>query len=70
MNVIGGKRITLNKFDKFRRASRPYRIIFGMGLVTAAAATGTAWMYVGIAPLLFGLVDFCPMCVVTKKCSI
>lgn len=40
---------------------RALRIIVGLGLI-AAAATGTlgVWAYLGVVPLLTGLVGWCP----------
>jgi uncharacterized membrane protein YfcA len=40
---------------------RTLRIIVGLGLI-AAAVTGTigAWGYIGVVPLLTGLIGWCP----------
>lgn len=63
-------RVTLNKFDKIKRFCRPLRMVLGMGLVTAGMATGIVYFYIGFIPLIAGLANFCPLCIVTKKCTI
>ena len=70
MNRVGSTRITLNKYDKYKRLSRPYRIVFGMGMVTAGASTGIMWFYFGGIPLVLASLNICPLCVFTKKCTI
>lgn len=56
--------------EKIRKACRPIRIVAGLGLITAGVVTGNAWFYLGVAPLIAGLVNFCPLCIITKKCDL
>lgn len=60
----------MNTFDKVRAFCRPFRIVLGIGLIVAGFITGIAWFYLGVIPLVAGLVDFCPLCIISKKCTI
>lgn len=55
---------------KIRAACRPIRIVVGLALITAGIYTGNPWFFLGVAPLVAGLVNFCPLCIITKKCEI
>lgn len=55
---------------KFRQVCRPIRIVLGLALIATGFITGNAWFYLGVAPLIAGLVNFCPLCIITKKCDI
>ncbi|MDQ1340539.1 MAG: hypothetical protein QG567_1696 [Campylobacterota bacterium] len=57
-------------FNKIRKVCRPFRIVVGLSLITTAVITGNPWFYLGFAPLIAGIADFCPLCTITKKCSI
>ena len=57
-------------YDKIRSFCRNFRIIIGLALITAGITTGNVWFYLGTAPLIAGLVNFCPLCLITKKCTI
>ncbi|WP_417326955.1 DUF2892 domain-containing protein [Halarcobacter sp.] len=59
----------MNKFDKFRNFCRKFRILIGIVLIAVGYFTGIAWFYLGVIPLVAGLVDFCPLCIITKKCT-
>ena len=59
----------MNKFDKFRNFCRKFRILIGIVLIAVGYFTGIAWFYLGVNPLVAGLVDFCPLCIITKKCT-
>ncbi|RXJ78676.1 hypothetical protein CRV03_01205 [Arcobacter sp. F155] len=59
----------MNKFDKFRNFCRKFRILIGIVLIAVGYFTGIAWFYLGIIPLVAGLVDFCPLCIISKKCT-
>lgn len=41
--------------------SRYLRIIVGLGLIGYALYSGNAWLYLGVIPLVTGLVNRCPM---------
>lgn len=49
---------------------RPFRIILGAALVGYALYSGNYWFYLGLIPLIAGLVGICPACVITKQCTI
>jgi len=66
----------MNIFDKIRNFCRPFRIILGL-VVIAAGFYFTAekefynmWFLLGIIPLVVGITGFCPLCMITKKCSV
>jgi hypothetical protein len=46
------------------------RITLGVALIATAFITGNPWFYLGAIPLIAGLVNFCPLCIITKKCEI
>ncbi len=60
----------MNKFDKIKLFCRKFRIAIGIILILAGVYTGIAWFYLGILPLLAGLANFCPLCIISKKCTI
>jgi phosphoglycerol transferase MdoB-like AlkP superfamily enzyme len=60
----------MNKFDKIRAFCRPFRILIGVVLIAIGVITSNAWFYLGVIPLIAGLVDFCPTCIISKKCSV
>lgn len=60
----------MNTFDKIRRFCRPFRIVLGLVLIAVGFLISNPWFYLGIIPLIVGILDFCPLCVITKKCSI
>jgi len=60
----------MNKFDKIRRFCRVFRIILGIALIGVGVYLDNAWFYLGILPLIAGLTNFCPLCIISKKCSI
>lgn len=60
----------MNIFDKIKRFCRSFRVIFGVILIGIGLITGNAWFFLGIIPLIAGMTNFCPLCMITKKCSI
>ncbi|QOR62746.1 DUF2892 domain-containing protein [Sulfurovum sp. ST-21] len=56
--------------NKIRKVCRPIRIVVGLTLIGAGVYTGNQWFYLGIIPLIAGLANFCPLCIITKKCDI
>ena len=60
----------MNKFDKIKLFCRKFRIAIGIILILAGIFTGIAWFYLGVIPLIAGLTNFCPLCKITKKCTI
>jgi hypothetical protein len=59
--------INAKKMAKF---CRPFRIVLGTALIIAAYLTGIKWLYLGIIPLIAGIVGFCPACAITGQCTI
>ncbi|MDD5373024.1 MAG: DUF2892 domain-containing protein [Sulfurimonas sp.] len=57
-------------YDKIRKNCRVIRIVVGLALIATGVITGNAWFYLGVIPLIAGIADFCPLCIITKKCSI
>lgn len=65
----------MNIFDKIRSFCRSFRIIIGVVSITIGylLSDGTlswSWWYLGTLPLIAGLLNFCPLCSLTNKCSI
>jgi hypothetical protein len=57
-------------YNKIRKNCRAIRIVVGLALIVTGVVTGNAWFYLGVIPLIAGIVNFCPLCVITKKCDI
>ncbi len=57
-------------FNKIKKICRPVRIVVGLGLIVGAFLTDTTWMYLGVVPLIAGITNFCPLCMITKKCDL
>ena len=57
-------------YNKIRKVCRVIRIIAGLILIAVGVVTGIVWFYLGILPLIAGLVNFCPLCIITKKCDL
>jgi hypothetical protein len=56
--------------NKIRAVCRPIRIVVGLSLIGVGVYTGINWFYLGVIPLIAGLSNFCPLCIITKKCDI
>ncbi len=56
--------------NKMRKVCRPFRIVLGLVLIVTGAITGIVWFYLGIIPLIAGIMDFCPACKITGQCDI
>ena len=57
-------------YNKIRKFCRVFRILLGAALIAAGIVTGIVWFYLGVIPLIAGLTNFCPLCIITKKCDI
>jgi hypothetical protein len=57
-------------YNKIRKNCRVFRIVIGVALIATGVITGNAWFYLGVIPLIAGIVNFCPLCIITKKCDI
>jgi hypothetical protein len=53
---------------KMSKFCQPFRIVLGLGLIGYGVASGNNWFYLGAIPLIAGLVNFCPLCGITKQC--
>ena len=67
--IIQEKRNYMNNFDKFRNVCRPFRIVIGLVLIAVGFFLDNPWFYLGVIPLIAGIADFCPLCIITKKCT-
>ena len=61
--------------NKIRSTCRVVRIIVGLLLIAYGGFTivndaPNYWFFLGIAPLIAGITNFCPLCLITKKCDI
>jgi len=57
-------------FNKIRKVCRVVRIVVGLALIVTGVITGNYWFYLGVIPLIAGIVNFCPLCIITKKCDL
>jgi hypothetical protein len=57
-------------FNKIRKFCRVFRIILGIALIITGVITGVTWFYLGLLPLIAGIANFCPLCIITKKCDL
>ena len=62
-------------FNKFRSFCRKFRIFLGSalilsGIVLLGNVSYAGWFFLGIIPLLAGIFNFCPLCMITKKCDL
>ncbi len=56
--------------NKIRKVCRPIRIVLGLSLIAVGVVTEIKWFYLGVFPLIAGLANFCPLCIITKKCDV
>ncbi len=59
----------MNIFDKIRAFCKPFRIVIGLVLIAIGFFIDNSWFYLGVIPLIAGLADFCPVCIISKKCT-
>jgi len=57
-------------FNKIRKFCRVFRIFIGIALIITGFVTGNALFYLGVIPLIAGIANFCPLCLITKKCDL
>lgn len=57
-------------FNKIRSFCRVFRIIAGITLIVTGYITGIFWFYLGLLPLIAGIANFCPLCIISKKCDL
>jgi len=56
--------------NTIRNICRPFRIILGLTLIGYGLYSGNGWFYLGVIPLIAGILNFCPLCKITKQCNI
>jgi len=56
--------------NKIRKVCRVIRIVAGIALIATGVITGNYWFYLGAAPLIAGIINFCPLCFITKQCDL
>ncbi len=56
--------------NKIRKFCRTFRIILGSALIGYGVFSGNTWFYLGVIPLIAGIANFCPLCLITKKCDL
>lgn len=57
-------------FNKFRSFCRVFRIILGSALIGYGVYSGNNWFYLGAIPLVAGIANFCPVCIISGKCEL
>ena len=58
-----------------RSFCRIFRILIGLaligtGIVQLGAMEIAPWFFLGALPLIAGITNFCPLCIITKKCDL
>lgn len=56
--------------NKIRKFCRVFRIAIGIVLIAIGFITGNVWFFLGVIPLIAGLTNFCPLCMITKQCEL
>ncbi len=57
-------------YNKIRSFCRIFRIILGVSLIGYAVYSSNPWFFLGLIPLVAGVANFCPLCIITKKCDL
>ena len=65
----------MNIFEKIRSFCRTFRIILGLsvliiGFLLGDGSLNIGWWFLGFLPLTAGLANFCPICIISKKCDL
>jgi len=66
----------LNVYDKIKLFCIKFRIVLGVVVLLLGfyfhneESFYNFWFLLGIIPLTAGLLKFCPLCLITKKCTI
>ncbi len=56
-------------FNKIRSFCQKFRIVLGLVLISVGVFLNNPWFYLGAIPLVVGVANFCPLCIITKKCE-
>ena len=57
-------------FNKIRKVCRVVRIVVGLALIATGVISGNNLYFLGVIPVIAGIVNFCPICQFTNKCEI
>ena len=57
-------------FMKIRKTCKWVRIAVGSIAIITGIILGNLWFFLGVFPLIAGLVDFCPLCIFANKCDL
>jgi len=57
-------------YNKIRSFCRKFRIALGAVLIACGVIFSNAWFFLGVIPLIAGIANFCPLCIISKKCDI
>jgi hypothetical protein len=66
----------MNTYDKIKIFCGKFRIVLGVVLVAlgfyfkAEDQFYNLWFALGVIPFTAGITGFCPLCMITKKCTI
>ncbi len=60
----------MNKYDKIKKTCRKIRLVLGVVLIGAGIYLENYWFYLGVIPLMAAITNFCPICIISKKCTI
>ena len=60
----------MNVYEKMRMICRHFRIVLGIVLIAIGFFTDNAWFYLGVIPLIAGIANFCPACIISKQCDL
>jgi hypothetical protein len=55
---------------KISKFCQPFRIILGTALIGYGVYSKNSWFYLGAIPLVAGIINFCPLCGITKQCNL
>lgn len=61
-------------YNKIRSFCRVFRIVLGLalmltGVIQLGATPYAPWFFLGFIPLIAGILNFCPLCIISKKCD-
>jgi hypothetical protein len=57
-------------YNKWRSFCRKFRAFVGVVTIGYAVYSGNYWFYLGVLPLAAAIFNFCPVCIISKKCDL
>ena len=57
-------------FNKVRAFCRGFRIVMGINLIIIGLIYNNYWFLLGVIPMFAGIINFCPLCIISKKCEL